>query len=150
MDQIVRIIGYGWITMSKAIINGELEVTGGTFPLSKIMKPDGTFETAQVGTEYISPNQHGGYFGTVYRQYFTGTLLHPTTVLIASFVYEAIASGGFIIIDPAAFSFYQLPTFWASDYIQKPRMVASNLAIYKNHSTSTNKTFYAWVDYFKP
>lgn len=28
------------------------------------------WETAVAGTEYFSPDQHGGYFGTVYRQYF--------------------------------------------------------------------------------
>ena len=32
------------------------------------------WETPVVGTEYLSPKQHGGFFGTVYRQYFTTSL----------------------------------------------------------------------------
>ncbi len=31
---------------------------------------DNTFEDAVVGTEYYSPNQHGGIYGQIYRQYF--------------------------------------------------------------------------------
>lgn len=31
-------------------------------------------ETYVVNTEYLSPEQHGGLYGTVYRQYFTGSL----------------------------------------------------------------------------
>lgn len=32
---------------------------------------DGVYETAQYSTEYYSPNQYGGIYGTVYRKYFT-------------------------------------------------------------------------------
>ena len=35
---------------------------------------NGVFETAQTGVEYISPNQRGGIYGTVYIQFFSGTL----------------------------------------------------------------------------
>ena len=31
----------------------------------------GHFETAVDSVEYYSPNQHGGIYGTIYRQYFT-------------------------------------------------------------------------------
>ncbi|KKL54086.1 hypothetical protein LCGC14_2268930, partial [marine sediment metagenome] len=34
----------------------------------------GHFETAITGVEYYSPNQHGGIYGTVYRQYFLTSL----------------------------------------------------------------------------
>ena len=34
----------------------------------------GHFETAVVNTEYYSPNQHGGIYGTIYRQYFNTVL----------------------------------------------------------------------------
>ncbi len=34
----------------------------------------GHFETAVVNTEYYSPDQHGGIYGTIYRQYFTTSL----------------------------------------------------------------------------
>ena len=34
----------------------------------------GHFETATTGVEYYSPNQHGGIYGTIYRQYFPTTL----------------------------------------------------------------------------
>lgn len=32
------------------------------------------WETAVTGTEYLSPNQQGGIYGVVYRQYFTTSL----------------------------------------------------------------------------
>ncbi len=35
---------------------------------------DGSWETAEIGTEYYSPNQQGGIYGTVYRQYFAASL----------------------------------------------------------------------------
>ncbi len=35
---------------------------------------DNCYEIAMVGNEYFSPKQHGGIYGTVYRQYFTTTL----------------------------------------------------------------------------
>ena len=34
----------------------------------------GNWETAAVSTEYYSPNQCGGIYGTIYRQYFTTAL----------------------------------------------------------------------------
>ncbi len=34
----------------------------------------GHFETAVVNTEYYSPNQNGGIYGTIYRQYFNTVL----------------------------------------------------------------------------
>ena len=34
----------------------------------------GNFETAAVNTEYYSPNQCGGIYGVIYRQYFTTAL----------------------------------------------------------------------------
>lgn len=41
----------------------------------KMQRADnGTYETASAGVEYISPDQHGGYYGTIYRQYFNTTL----------------------------------------------------------------------------
>jgi len=35
---------------------------------------DDTLETAQTGVEYYSPEQHGGIYGVIVRQYFTTTL----------------------------------------------------------------------------
>lgn len=41
---------------------------------AKLERTDnGVIETAQTGVEYISPQQHGGIYGTVYRQYYSGT-----------------------------------------------------------------------------
>ena len=34
----------------------------------------GHFETATTGVEYYSPNQNGGIYGTIYRQYFPAVL----------------------------------------------------------------------------
>ncbi len=56
----------------------ELEVNGDVLAHSYDSKlrqvSSGNFETAVVDTEYYSPNQHGGIYGTTYRQYFTTTL----------------------------------------------------------------------------
>lgn len=42
---------------------------------NKIKRADtGAWEAAQVGVEYIRPNQEGGIHGIVYRQYFTDAL----------------------------------------------------------------------------
>lgn len=57
---------------------------------SKIQKAStGVFETAVIDTEYISPNQHGGIYGTVYRQYF-GTSL-PASLTAGNNVTRMIA-----------------------------------------------------------
>ncbi len=57
----------------------------------KLMKvSNSTFETAVVDTEYYSPNQHGGIYGVIYRQYWDGGAL-PTdltdgTITVAKLV----------------------------------------------------------------
>lgn len=49
---------------------------------------DNCYETAVVGTEYFSPKQHGGIYGTVYRQYFTTSL--PTDLTSGNNVAQLI------------------------------------------------------------
>lgn len=39
----------------------------------------GIYEPVILETEYISPNQHGGVYGTIYRQYF-GPQVHDDSV----------------------------------------------------------------------
>ncbi len=53
---------------------------------------DVVFETAQAGTEYVSPDQHGGYFGAVYRQYH-GQKLHGSSIAVTG-ITKVIAFAG--------------------------------------------------------
>ena len=60
----------GWDQTNKALeyFNGTTWIT--INDSSRLMRADnGTLETATSEVEYISPDQHGGYFGTVYRKY---------------------------------------------------------------------------------
>lgn len=54
----------------------------------------GEFLSAQaaVETEHLSPNQYGGYFGTVYRQYHGAKL--TTETLTTTGITKLIAAGG--------------------------------------------------------
>jgi hypothetical protein len=48
----------------------------------------GLFETAAVDTEMYSPEQHGGIYGTIYRQYFGATL--PASLTSGSVVTKLV------------------------------------------------------------
>lgn len=50
------------------------------------------YETATAGVEYISPDQHGGYFGTIYRQYH-GVKEHGNSITITG-ITKLIDFGG--------------------------------------------------------
>jgi hypothetical protein len=67
-----------------------------------VVASDGTSETAEVGTEYVSPEQQGGIYGTIYRQYFGVKL---TTEVVAAVGVDAILDYG--IYDDTAKNFYR-------------------------------------------
>ena len=135
--------------MGNTCIIGEAEATEGFYPNMKAQKlSDGTWETATTGTEYYCPKQYGGIHGIVVRQYFTGTLSATTTVLMASFTYTLIESGGFIVYTVNDM-IWPLPIFWGTDHIHKPRLVGTDIGVYKSQAGSTGKTYWAWVDYVK-
>lgn len=66
------------IDASGALVVRQRDALGNWVEVHRFCKPSGTcvrktaddsWETAQTGVEYYSPEQHGGYFGTIYRQY---------------------------------------------------------------------------------
>lgn len=53
---------------------------------------DLVFETSQTEVEYVSPEQHGGFFGTVYRQYHSQKL-HGSSISVPGLT-QVIAFAG--------------------------------------------------------
>ena len=53
------------------------------------------WETAQTGVVYYAPDQYGGYFGNVLRQYWAGTGVTGDVTLIASGVAKVLGQGGY-------------------------------------------------------
>lgn len=61
--------------------------------LGKLRRVDtGLWEAAQIGVEYYSPNQHGGIYGTIYRQYH-GALAHDASISISG-ITKMVDNGG--------------------------------------------------------
>jgi hypothetical protein len=78
-----RIGSYWQDTIVEILGNGNTEVNASVSARSfatKVYNPaTGKFGTVASNTEYLSPNQYGGIFGTVYMQYFSGSTL-PTSL----------------------------------------------------------------------
>ena len=83
------------ITGGDAFIGGALNVVGNLKATGSIIAKNGFatelwdvagghFETATTGVEYYSPNQNGGIYGTIYRQYFTTAL--PSSLTSGSII----------------------------------------------------------------
>lgn len=63
------------------------------YSTSKLLRSDnGVTETVTSEVEYISPDQHGGYFGTVYRQYH-GAKVHNDSITVPGITKLITASG---------------------------------------------------------
>lgn len=54
--------------MVASLIHGPIEKEDAGDRLQR--SSDGKFEAAVAGTEYFSPDHHGGLFGTVFRRYY--------------------------------------------------------------------------------
>lgn len=57
---------------------------------------DDSWETAQVGVEYYSPDQLGGIHGTIIRQFFSGTMAGVGKILVENGgITKIFAQGGY-------------------------------------------------------
>ena len=121
---------------------------------------DGILETALVGVEYYSQDQHGGRYGTVYRQYFSGTLATLTNANmddVASSVLFDLSSTGYASVVMAYYS----TNFAASDLYTSgiilnntssflsPAFVSANGVKGGWGSVFDGKPYTGWVDYTK-
>ncbi len=134
-------------------VGGNLEVSGvatvnvNSNKLRRVS--NGLFETAQVDTEYYSPDQHGGIYGTIYRQYF-GTSL-PASLTSGSIVSKLIDSA--VYVDDGSNRF-QI-TGWASDGTNTSCIGFSgmsgngNLYFYEAGAAFGGNIAGGWVDYTK-
>jgi hypothetical protein len=121
----------------------------------------GAYETAQTGVEYIAPDafQHGGIYGTVYRQYFsgtTGTLSNATYPGPASETAVTITDianlrGGQLIVTNAGGADIQggVP-LTATTWVNPPWLDATtNIKINWGLDLDTGKAYSGWIDYTK-
>jgi hypothetical protein len=110
---------------------------------------DNTLETAQEEVEYFSPDQQGGVWGKVVRQYFSGTT-SATTVTVANTsagVSHSIKSGGYIELGSERLP---LGYFTASgNYDISQIRSASGGLYFVVGSSLTSHNYVVWVDYIK-
>ena len=124
-------------------------------PPDKLKRVDnGNFETSKKGVEYISPNQHGSIYGTVFRKYFVvpdaqgaGALVNialgltPNHVLnVGGYVVE-LTSGDKILIGVGSGN-------TASNLGMHVQVVGSNLELDPNGGLDW-QTGECWIDYTK-
>ena len=125
-------------------VNGIVNAKGFNTQLMRVS--DNVYATAVVGEEYYGPNQVGGFYGTVYRQYFTTTL--PVDLTAASNITNLI---DFQIQFTFASARY-LARGSASDGTNAVDVVLSgttgngNLSLYQAGGSTILK---GWVDYTK-
>lgn len=102
----------------------------------------GVWELAQTGVQYFAPDQHGGLYGKVIRQYFTGTVTATYTTLSTSIVYSKILSSGGWVDDSA--SGFLRPFGTTGTTFAYGRDSVTDIAF---SSDQTGDTYYVWVDY---
>lgn len=133
-DTIISIEG----TDDKFMANG---VAGEVVPLftNRLQKTaNGKFKTANTGVEYISNNQYGGIYGTVYIQ-FHNALANGSTIITLG-ITNLIAFGGI-------FDNYTCYNGYESDGISKINF-SRTLDSITAYSTGWNITS-GWVEYTK-
>lgn len=109
------------------------------------------YETPVIGTEYISPEQKGGYFGKVYRRYISlsscsgGTAVNPSFGFVASQIID------YRYFTDTGLGFSTLLPFVHGDptYIIEFRCYTDGYYIACGANNSTGTTGYFWVDYTK-
>lgn len=98
----------------------------------------GVYETAQIGVEYYSPDQHGGIYGTVYRQYH-GAKTNGQTITTTG-ITNLVSFGGTFNSDTCYFGF-------AGDGVSRITLTRITNAV-RCDVTGWNITT-GWVDYTK-
>ena len=102
---------------------------------------------AILNTEYLSPEQHGGIYGTVYRQYFNGSL--PSSLTSGNAVAMLIDYS----VRYATASNRGVARGWSSDGTSGVTILLSGISGNGNLSLSLTGTittaYTSWVDYTK-
>ena len=103
------------------------------------------FLTTQIGVEYVSPQQQGGIYGTIYRQFFTATL--PAALTSGSIVGKLVDFG--LCMDDATDR--HTSKGWFSDGTNEADIKLSGTSGGGNLSlVATGVTIQSgWVDYAK-
>ena len=118
---------------------------------------NGLFENSQTGVEYISPQQHGSIYGTVYRQYYTGTTdtLGNTTFPDTSGMVVDGATSMDRVLDTYFAVEYATDKYYLSGFVFNATLWLGR--IWEGGSGPTinygsgldAKTYIAWIDYTK-
>ena len=105
---------------------------------------DDSWEAPTTGVVYYHWDQHGGFYGDVYVQFFAATSPGADPVLIASGVSQAVDLGGWLWDDSAA-------TMYAAGSYSPSRagvVVASGaLTLDTNGLSDTGDAYNVWVAY---
>ena len=118
---------------------------------------DNSFEVAQTGTEYYSPDQHGGTYGTVYRQYFSGTSATlslsawPSTTTTELFTVTGAVEliGVEIAFNTGTSRHVAGYNVSGTSWINQPFLGGTNALKVNYGSTFDAKAYTGWVDYTK-
>ena len=107
-----------------------------------------TIQNAQVGTEFISPEQHGGIYGTIFRQYFNTSL--PSDLTSGSNVSRLI---DFTVVADTGVDRFTV-SGWSSDGTNTVIIRLTGTSGNGNLILSSSGTFagniqFGWVDYTK-
>jgi hypothetical protein len=98
---------------------------------------------ATAAVEYYSPKQYGGFFGTVYRKYYSGTgglgTYRPNGTVVHADMTGQVASGGYVTAGTAQYPFPFADAF-AADLA---KVETKTFTI----GSSWTGPFKIWVDY---
>lgn len=107
----------------------------------------GAWETAQTGVEYYSPDQQGGFFGTVRRQFWSISGVSGDPTLIASGVQYLVAAGGHAYNSSTGNSIL-VASYKGSSSVVTPRLNADEMILERfGDFDDTGDSAEVWVDY---
>lgn len=107
------------------------------------------WEDAQTGVEYYSPDQQGGFFGTVVRQYWNISGVSGDPTLIASGISQLVAAGGNAYNSSTGNSIL-VASYKGGSSVVTPRLQADALVLERfGDFDDTGDTADVWCDYIK-
>jgi hypothetical protein len=112
---------------------------------------DGAYETAQYSTEYYSPNQYGGIYGTVYRRYFTLAGISDggsVSCALGGSGYLMIYIRGFVKDGSTYYTIPEGPNDTGTNVDLQAYITGSTLRIDANSGRSWDSGM-VWIDYAK-